>query len=111
MLKQLYESLGRYEPSFSSKLVATIDPKLPIWDANVLNNMQIKPPYYTSKNKIPQAMATYRNIQGQYEQFLNSEEGQLIVNTFNQNVKEHAKITDLKKVDFVFWQIRDEYSR
>lgn len=106
VLDHLCKSLGRYEPSFSSKLVATIDPEQPIWDAFVLKNTQTKSPSYTSKNKVAQAKAAYQCIQGWYRQFLDSDDGKLVVRVFSQNVKQHARITDLKKVDFVLWQTR-----
>jgi hypothetical protein len=44
ILRFLHSSLNRYEPSFSSKMVATHKPDLPIWDKFVLNNTRIKAP-------------------------------------------------------------------
>ena len=38
VLRHLYSVLGRYEPSFSSKLVATIDVNSPVWDSVVLKD-------------------------------------------------------------------------
>lgn len=38
VLDHLHAELGRYEPSFSSKLVATLDPEQPVWDRFVLEN-------------------------------------------------------------------------
>lgn len=110
VLDQLHRSLGRYEPSFSSKLVATVDPEQPIWDTFVLRNTQTRCPSYTSKNKLAEAKIAYEQIRSWYGQFLNSEEGQLVISVFDQNVREHAKITNLKKVDFVLWQTRREQS-
>ena len=110
VLDYLNNVFGRYEPSFSSKLVATLDPEQPIWDKYVLNYVQnhirVVPPRYTATNKIDQAKSVYRSIQKWYSQYLRSKEGKLIVRIFNENVTEHAKITDLKKVDFVLWQTR-----
>lgn len=51
VLQYLYSDLGRVEPSFSSKLVATIDDSKPVWDVHVLNNLGLKQPYYTSKSE------------------------------------------------------------
>jgi hypothetical protein len=106
VLDHLYASLGRYEPSFSSKLVATIDPNQPVWDVFVLKNTQTRVPSYASQRKIEQAKTAYRIIQEWYRQFLISNNGKFIVDLFNRIVPEHPKITDLKKMDFVLWQTR-----
>lgn len=42
---------GRMEASFSSKLAATINPKIPIWDQYVMKNMVIKVPSYSARNR------------------------------------------------------------
>lgn len=106
VLDDLYRSTGRYEPSFSSKLVATLDPEQPVWDVWVMKNTRTRVPSYTSKRKVEQAKAAYKAIQAWYRQFLNSKDGKLVVRSFDRIVPEHAKITNLKKVDFVLWQIR-----
>jgi len=99
--------LSRYEPSFSSKLVATINPNMPVWDQFVLKNIGLKPPAYTSVDKFELAIKTYDQINEWYELFMASEEAFSIIETFKLIVSEHEKITDLKKVDFVLWQLRD----
>ncbi len=48
VIRHLYSVLGRYEPSFSSKLVATIDVNSPVWDSVVLRYAGIKTPLYTA---------------------------------------------------------------
>lgn len=108
VLDDLYKSTGRYEPSFSSKLVATLDPEQPVWDVWVLKNTGIRVPSYASKSKVEHAKAAYVTIQRWYRQFLNSKDGELVVRVFDRVVPEHAKVTDLKKVDFVLWQTRAE---
>ena len=107
VLDHLNILLSRYEPSFSSKLVATLDPEQPVWDKFVLKNTRTKEPSYTSKQKFEEAKAAYKGIQKWYQQFLSSRDGKLVKSVFEQIVPEHAKITDLKKVDFVLWQMRD----
>jgi len=106
VLRYLFAELKRYEPSFSSKLVATLNPDAPIWDQYVLNNIGVKPPAYSSGNKVNKAIDAYNQIQKWYEKFLLTEEANLIIQTFNETIRNHGKITDLKKVDFVLWQLR-----
>jgi len=106
VLDDLYELTGRYEPSFSSKLVATLDPEQPVWDVWVMRNTKTRVPSYTSKRKVEQAKVAYKAVQAWYQQFLNSKDGEGVVRGFDKIVPEHAKITNLKKVDFVLWQTR-----
>jgi hypothetical protein len=105
-LDTLWKKLGRYEPSFSSKLVATIDPAKPIWDRFVLMNSGLKAPLYTDVRKLAKAKIVYRQIRGWYFTQLQSENGQRILKIFDEEVPEHEEISKLKKLDFVLWQIR-----
>jgi hypothetical protein len=41
-LEHIYDKVKRIEPSFSSKLIATINPDNPIWDSIVLENLGLK---------------------------------------------------------------------
>ena len=108
VLRHLHSVLKRYEPSFSSKLVATIDTSLPIWDSVVLKYAEIKSPLFTSKTKVDEAEATYKKLQEWHERHMKSDQGQLILRTFREMVPEHNRISDLKKIDFVLWQSRAE---
>jgi hypothetical protein len=107
VIDQLNASLGRYEPSFSSKLVATLNPNKPIWDTHILSNTGHSAPLYTAKNKIKLAKEAYTSIELWYEEFINSGDGKLCVQVFDDLVPEHDKITKLKKIDFILWQMRD----
>jgi len=102
----IFTALGRYEPSFSSKLVATLDPDQPVWDEFVLRHTNQKPLPYGTKNRVERAKVVYRNIQRWYEQYLPTEEARRVIELFDREVEDHDKVTNLKKVDFVLWQIR-----
>ena len=106
VLDHLYEKLNRYEPSFASKLVATLDPDQPVWDKYVLEHLNIIAPSYASKAKVRLAKATYARIKEWYKQFLDSPKGRCLVGVFDCLVPEHPEITDVKKVAFVLWQTR-----
>ena len=97
---------GAYEPSFCSKLVATINPWKPVWDDYVLKNIERKPPSYASSTKHAEAVTCYRSIERWYGRFMRSNEGRNWVRLFNANVRDYHKLTDVKKVDFILWQLR-----
>lgn len=106
VLDYLFNILGRYEPSFSSKLAATLDPNEPVWDKYVIQNIGQKAPYYSSRDKIVRAKNVFRNIREWYKKQLQSPEGKMMVAIFNDMVEGHGRITDIKKVDFILWQKR-----
>jgi hypothetical protein len=106
VIDRVKASMGRYEPSFSSKLVATLNPNKPVWDVHILKNTGHRAPFYTAKNKIELAKAAYGSIERWYETFLKSDEGNLYIEVFDELVSEHNKITNLKKIDFILWQTR-----
>jgi hypothetical protein len=106
VLDHLHVSLGRYEPSFSSKLAATLAPDEPVWDQYVIQNTGQKAPAYSSSRKIERAKAVFQGIRKWYWECLESPEGRLMVEVFDELVDQHDQITDIKKIDFVLWQIR-----
>jgi len=106
ILDHINLALGRYEPSFSSKLAATLDPNEPIWDKYIIQNTGQKAPYYSDRNKAERAKVVFGKVREWYREYMQSPEGTMIVSVFNDMVEEHTKITDVKKIDFVFWQTR-----
>ncbi|MCX9157824.1 hypothetical protein OPU71_17000 [Niveibacterium sp. 24ML] len=106
VLDEIYKVTGRYEPSFASKLVATIDPAKPVWDVHVLRNTDLTAPSYANKNKLALAKEAYAAMERWYAHFLASPEGALFLNEFDQRVANPQRFTPLKKVDFILWQHR-----
>lgn len=107
ILDRLHEVTNRYEPSFASKLVATLNPAQPVWDIHVLRNIGQKAPAYYCRTKIDDAKHCYARIENWYQTFLSSAEGLEWIALFDDQVPTHHKLTDLKKVDFILWQMRD----
>ena len=106
VLDHLYATLGRYEPSFSSKLAATLDPGEPVWDQYVIQNTGQKAPAYSSSRKMPRAKEIFQAIREWYRERIESPEGRLMIDAFDELVDQHDQITDIKKIDFVLWQTR-----
>ena len=105
-LRYLHASLGRIEASFSSKLVATINPNKPVWDEFVLQNLGIKKPTTYSKNRIEKTIEIYMGIEGFYANFLKSNECQALLVEFDSHFP-NTNLTQTKKVDLLLWQTRN----
>lgn len=106
-LKYFKEKLKRDELSFSSKLVATHNPTLPIWDQHVLRNFGLRPPYYKAKDKVAKLEGLYKELQQRYKELEKTPLGKLIIKMFDEQLKNEARlIKNIKKIDFVLWQIR-----
>ena len=108
VLRKLYR-FGNLEASFASKLLATINPKLPIWDKLVLDYFKLEPPSRTlpPEERIKQANAVYEELRKKYKELIDKDEGQKMIELFNRyypKIKE--KIMPIKKIDFIIWQSR-----
>ncbi len=106
ILKTLNEKLGRIEASFSSKLLATINTSMPIWDAFVLENLNLKKPAQYSKTRIEDTVKLYNQIIDWYKNIIISTEGIQMLEIFENEYPESG-ISDIKKIDFILWQIRN----
>ena len=98
--------LGRFEPSFSSKLVHTLDPNQPIWDVNILRNTGQRAPLYGTRDRLNKIIEVYHNIQRWYRDFLLTEEASKILIIFDELIPDFQFISSVKKIDFVLWQTR-----
>lgn len=105
VLRTLHAATGRYEASFASKLVATLDPTQPVIDRFVLENFGLRLPYPYQKNREIRILQVHAELCAKYEALLASDVGRRI----SQKVEERypgTGISDLKRVDLVLWQHR-----
>jgi hypothetical protein len=107
VLGHIKSETGRMEASFSSKLAATINPELPIWDQYVMKNMDIKVPYNSAKNRHEKILIAYNQLISEYDRLIESTEGIEMVHAFDEAYP-NCKVTDIKKIDFILWQTREE---
>lgn len=105
VLNHFYDNFNRLEPSFSSKMVATINPNFPVWDEYALRNLGLKKPAYGTKNRIDRMISVYNDIVKWYVDFLQSNEASYIIKLFDSKFKNN-NLTDTKKIDLILWQLR-----
>ena len=101
ILPHLYEKTGSIHASFSSKLLATVNPDMPIWDKFVLQNLGLRTPYYYEKDRIQKTVQLYQRICDWYE----SEQATEKLQVFNE-LFPNVDISNVKKIDFILWATR-----
>ncbi len=112
ILTELYKVSGSVEPSFASKLIATANPSMPIWDQYVLNSLGLKKDWdncrsHTPKDRINKAVDLYSKIKEMYVAFQNDPEGKSCLTALDDALPKYAKkITTTKKIDFILWSKR-----
>lgn len=106
VLRELKSLTGRLEASFASKLIATLDPSTPVIDKFVLGKFSLKLPYSYKKDRESEINLIYSQLSQKYEELMIQPISNIIREKFDR-VYPWAKVTDLKKVDLVLWQIRD----
>lgn len=106
ILRFFWERLGRVEASFSSKLLATVNPDMPVWDREVLKNLGLKPPLFHDRYRIAKTEKLYNAIIRWYSTYLKTERGKSQLLAFDQRFPQSG-ISDLKKIDLILWQTRE----
>jgi hypothetical protein len=99
---------GKLEASFASKLLATINPNLPVWDKHVLRNADLKDPAWCKdwETRVKKADTVYQQLIKKYADFVHGEEGKRWIQLFDERYPK-TNITPVKKIDFISWQLRD----
>lgn len=100
-------SKNRLEASFASKIVATINPNMPVIDRFVLKNVGLRLPYYYTDDRRGAIHRLYECLISTYEKYLISSDGMATVGAFYQRFPQGRKrVTPLKAVDFILWRLR-----
>ncbi len=104
----LYVETGNIEASFSSKMIATIDPDKPIWDQYVLQNLELELKGKNPREKIGNAIEIYRQIEEWYREYLSTEEARMNIAEFDRWLPSFSWIPAIKKIDYLLWSRREE---
>lgn len=105
---RVYEIAHTDEVSFSSKMLHTINPDLPIWDSIV------------AEDHFGMKVRYYKAYLREFNKYKLSKKGQYVIGLFDKICdalfdkepseanKAKTCVTDTKKIDFVLWQCREE---
>ena len=103
---RLFQHCGQVESSFSSKMLATLDPNMPIWDSYILKNLGLKLKGRTKEERFSLAVVLYDSICNWYTDFLKTDEAKEMLELFNEAFPEFNHFTPVKKIDFILWALR-----
>lgn len=73
IIRTIYEATGNIEASFSSKMLATINPDKPIWDRYVVQNLCLSMKGKTKEDQLECAVDLYAQMVRWYDRFLQTE--------------------------------------
>lgn len=105
-LKEINRCTNRVEASFASKLIATLDPSKPVIDKFVLKHFELRLPRNGSADRELKTIQLYRELCDKYKALLESPTGSMIRRLFD-NQYPGLEVSELKKLDLVFWQVRE----
>lgn len=102
----LFRETGNIEPSFTSKMLATLDPQKPIWDRYIIQNLRLKLSGNTKEEKLHCTIALYAKIEQWYMDYLNTTEARECISVFDNSLPSYSWLSDIKKIDCLLWSIR-----
>ena len=107
IIRAMYESTGNIEASFSSKMLATINANMPIWDRYVVQNLCLNMKSKTKEDQLKCAVDLYEQIVAWYDGFIQTDNGRECIAEFDQTLPGYVWMSDVKKIDFYLWSIRE----
>ena len=107
IIRTMYEATGNIEASFSSKMLAMINPEMPIWDRYVVQNLCLNMKGKTKEDQLKCAINLYDQMISWYDGFLQTENGRECISEFDRILPGYVWMSDVKKIDFYLWSIRD----
>lgn len=106
IITYLYECTGNIEPSFSSKMLATIFPDKPIWDRYVVQNLNMELVGKTKRERLQNAILLYADMEKWYSDFLEMDKAKECIEAFDRVMPDYKHISSIKKIDSILWSIR-----
>ena len=107
VLKELYDSTGFVESSFTSKMLATLDDQCPIIDQYVLKNLGLAITGNGKESRMESTIQTYYALCDWYDDYLETGEARENIAWFDSVLPGYAWISDVKKIDYLLWAKRD----
>ncbi len=104
-LLAIYRRFGLLDPASASKLAATCDPTLPVWDTQILGSLGIRPfALEKSGRRVEKTIEAYDKLVAWYDRYLTSRDGRMAVQVFDE-IYPGTGFSAMKKADFTIWSI------
>ena len=107
ILKNLLLETGNLEASFSSKLLSTINPNMPIWDHYILKNLGLEVKGQTKDERLESIINTYEEIIRIENDMLNQSDIKQAVRELQEEFKDYH-LSDIKALDYILWNSRED---
>lgn len=107
IVKDLLLETGNIEASFSSKLLATINPNMPIWDQYILKNLDLKITGTTKNERLSSVIDLYNKIVMKEQKLLSDTNIKKTVKEFKDYFPEYD-LSNIKILDYILWNLRDD---
>lgn len=102
VLFEMYNEFDRVETSFSSKLLHTVNPNMPIYDSKVIEALSISK--IQGDNRFEKALNNYKMLCDKYAKYFQTPNCSNAIMMFDTYFPEYAnEISDVKKIDFFLW--------
>ena len=94
------------EPSFASKMLATIHPDHPVWDSRVVKALNIYiDPSLNGEEKIMAYVNAYDQLTREIASFIRTEEGNACIAQFDATFPDLKHVSSFKKIDYYLWNL------
>ena len=109
IITDLYQSTGNVEASFSSKMLATINPNMPIWDANIMKYFDYKLTGNNNEERVHNAIRIYDALIKEYAELLAMNDAKECISIFDSIMPSYRWLSSIKKIDYLILLMgRDE---
>ena len=109
ILRGIYERTGQVEASFATKMLATIDSSMPVWDRRVITALKrydASLPVVstvTVGGRIEKAIAGYNALCEACNDLLTGPVGKRCIERFDKWLGAYSDISSMKKLDVILW--------
>lgn len=106
VVRSIFESTGRVEASFASKLIATVDPTRAVYDSIIRSNLGLRTRTGSGLEKIADAVDDCQAIQAHLDGLIRADRFPLLRERFDQEFPQFKGFTNFKVLDLMIWQMR-----
>lgn len=106
IITALYHTTDNIEASFSSKMLATLNPERPIWNSKVLKCLGFRLAGKDKRETLENAISLYSGMKDWYAHYLNTENAKECIKVFDAALPNYRWISAVKKIDFFLWSSR-----